>query len=76
MAIHQVIAADIVTNRDRVPISCVVHGVFKAFGERSYAIAILTVVAILELLWNLDKPGWKKRGVPAGEITIQSSLAE
>jgi len=57
VAIHHVIAVGIViTNRDRVPIRCVVHGVSKVFGERSYAIAI-TVVAILELFGNLDKPG-------------------
>jgi len=57
MTIRHVMGADIVvTNRDRVSIRCVVHGVSKVFGERRYVIAI-TVVAILELLWNLDRPG-------------------
>jgi len=57
MTVCHVIAVDIaVTNRGRVPIRCVVHGVSKVFGERRYAIAI-TVVAILKLLRNLDKPG-------------------
>jgi len=59
VAIRHVIAVDIVvTNRGRVSIRCVVrvHGVSEVFGERRYAIAI-TVVAILELLWDLGKPG-------------------
>ena len=57
LTVRHVIAVDIVvTNRDRVSIRCVIHGVSKVFGERSYAIA-MTVVAILELLWKLDRPG-------------------
>jgi len=47
-----------------IQIECryVVLMVSEVFGERSYAIAI-TVVAIPELLWNLDKPCWKKEGL-------------
>jgi len=57
MVIRHVIAVFIVvTNQDRVSIRWVLHDVSKVFGERSYFIAI-TVVAILDILWNLDKPG-------------------
>jgi len=57
MTISHVMGVDIVvTNRDRVSIRCVVHGVSNVFGERRYVIAI-TMAAILEVLWNLDKPG-------------------
>jgi len=61
MTIRHVIAVVIViTNRDRVSIRCVVHSVFEVFNERRYVIAI-TVVAIPELLWNLDSWAEKKR---------------
>ena len=57
MTIRYVIAVDIlVADRDRVRICCMVHGVFKVFVGRRYAIVMaMEVISVLEVEWNFHQ---------------------